>query len=44
MEIVETQGLRAMPQASMAYLALGQAQAAAGKLDDAMATLERGLR
>ena len=43
MEIVDAQGLRAMPQASLAYLALGQAQAAAGKLDDALATLDRGL-
>ncbi len=43
METVDGRGLRAMPQASFAYLALGQALATAGKLDDAMATLERGL-
>ena len=43
MEIVEDPGLRALPQASLAFAALGQAQAAAGKIDDALATLELGL-
>ena len=36
-------GLRASPQASLAFTALGQAQAAAGKVDDALETLEVGL-
>ena len=43
MDIVEARGLRAMPQASLAFAALGQAQAAAGKVDDALVTLEVGL-
>jgi LuxR family maltose regulon positive regulatory protein len=43
MQVVEANGLDNMPQASMAFTALGQAQAAAGKLDDAMATLQQGL-
>jgi len=42
-DIVETRGLRASPQASLAFAALGQAQAEAGKTDDALATLELGL-
>ncbi len=42
-ETVDAYGLRAMPQASMAFTALGQAQAAAGKITDAMSTLEQGL-
>ena len=32
-----------MPQASMAFTALGQAQAEEGSLDDALATVEEGL-
>ena len=43
MQILETQGLRALPQASLAFAALGQAQSIAGKIDDALATLELGL-
>ena len=43
MDIIEAEGLRAMPQASLAYTAFGQAQAAAGKTEEALATLDRGL-
>ena len=43
MDIIEGEGLRAMPQASLAYTAFGQAQAAAGKTEEALATLDRGL-
>ena len=43
MDLVETKGLHAMPQVTMAYTALGRAQAADGKTDVALATLERGL-
>ena len=43
MDIVNTRSLRASPQASLAFAALGQAQAAAGKVDDALETLELGL-
>ena len=43
MDIVDARGLRASPQASLAFAALGQAQAAAGKVDDALETLEVGL-
>lgn len=43
MEIVESRSLHALPQTSLAFTALGQSQAALGKLDDAMATLEHGL-
>jgi ATP/maltotriose-dependent transcriptional regulator MalT len=43
MAVVDARSLRASPQASLAFAALGQAQAAAGKLDDALATLEVGL-
>jgi LuxR family maltose regulon positive regulatory protein len=43
MEVVESRGLRGMPQASMAFTALGQAQVAAGELSDAVATIEQGL-
>jgi LuxR family maltose regulon positive regulatory protein len=32
-----------MPQASLAYTAFGQAQAAAGKTEEALSTLDRGL-
>ena len=42
MDVVDARGLRASPQASLAFTALGQAQAAAGKIDDALATLEVG--
>jgi LuxR family maltose regulon positive regulatory protein len=43
MEVVDSRGLRGMPQASMAFTALGQAQVAAGELSDAVATIEQGL-
>lgn len=43
MTILEARGLRVMPQASLAFAALGRAQADAGKVDDALATLELGL-
>ncbi len=43
MVIVDAKGLQSMPQTSMAFTALGRAQAAAGKIDDATATLEHGL-
>ena len=43
MAILEEHGLRAVPQASLAYTALGRAQAADGRVDDALVTLERGL-
>lgn len=43
MAVVEARGLRSASQASLAFAALGQAQAAVGKVDDAKATLELGL-
>lgn len=43
MEVLDSRGLGATPQASWAYVALAQAQADAGKSDDAMRTLELGL-
>jgi LuxR family transcriptional regulator, maltose regulon positive regulatory protein len=43
MEIVETRSLHALPSVSLAFTALGQSQAAAGKMVEAMATLEHGL-
>jgi LuxR family transcriptional regulator, maltose regulon positive regulatory protein len=43
MALLEEHGLRAVPQASLAYTALGRAHAAAGRLADAFSTLERGL-
>jgi LuxR family maltose regulon positive regulatory protein len=43
MEVLDNRGLGATPQASWAYVALAQAQADAGKSDDAMRTLELGL-
>ena len=43
MELLLDRGLGDMPQVSLVWTALGLAQAAAGKLDDAMMTLERGL-
>lgn len=43
MEVVDARGMRASPQSSPAFTALAQAQAAAGKADDAMMTLEVGL-
>ena len=43
MTIVEAHGLRVMPQASLAFAALGRAQADAGKVDEALVTLELGL-
>lgn len=41
--ILEAGGRRVMPQASLAFAALGQAQADAGKVDEALVTLELGL-
>lgn len=43
MAIVDEHQLRAVPQASLAYTALGAAQAGAGDLTPALATLARGL-
>ena len=43
MDVLDSRGLGASPQASWAYVALAQAQADAGKSDDAMRTLELGL-
>lgn len=43
MHVVEARGLRAVPQASLAYTALGNAQATAGDTEDALVTLSRGL-
>ena len=43
MDVLNVQALRAAPQASVAFVALAQAQAAAGKVDDALETLELGL-
>ena len=43
MEIVDGNGMHSMQQTSLAFTALGQAQAAAGRITDAMATLEHGL-
>ena len=43
MDLVQLRQLTAMPQASMAFTALGLAQATDGKLSDAIATLEEGL-
>jgi LuxR family maltose regulon positive regulatory protein len=44
MDIVERRGLHALPQASLAFTALGRAQATDGQLTDAMATVEHGLQ
>ena len=43
MEVVETRSMHALPQISLAFTAFGQSQAASGKLEEAMATLEHGL-
>ena len=43
MRSVEAGGLRRMPQASVAFSALGQAQAASGELAESASTVERGL-
>ena len=43
MQVVLRHGLRAAPQSSLAFAALGRAQSAAGEFDAAMATLEEGL-
>src|SRR6478609_50165 len=43
MDVLDGRGLGAAPQAAWAYVALAQAQADAGKADDAMRTLELGL-
>ncbi len=42
-DVLDGRGLGATPQASWAYVALAQAQADAGKSDDAMRSLELGL-
>ena len=43
MDVLNRQTLRASPQASWAFVALAQAQAGAGKTDEALDTLELGL-
>ena len=43
MDIVETRGLHAMPQASMAFTARAQAYAAAGDMTEARASVDHGL-
>src|SRR5215216_1219106 len=43
MEVVEAQSMRVMPQASMAFTALGESQAATGDFDAAIGTLKEGL-
>src|SRR4029077_7872428 len=43
MDLLLDRGLGDMPQVSLVWTALGLAQAAAGKLDDALMTLGRGL-
>lgn len=43
MDVLDSRGLGAAPEASWAYVALAQVQADAGKADDAMRTLELGL-
>ncbi|HEX7210596.1 MAG TPA: LuxR C-terminal-related transcriptional regulator, partial [Propionibacteriaceae bacterium] len=43
MEVVETRSLHALPQISLAFTALGQCQAASGKPEEAMATLDYGI-
>ena len=43
MDVVETRSMHALPQIALAFTAFGQSQAASGKLEDAMATLEHGL-
>ena len=43
MEVVETRSMQALPPISLAFTAFGQSQAASGKLEEAMATLEHGL-
>jgi LuxR family maltose regulon positive regulatory protein len=43
MEVVENRSLHALPPVSIAFSALGQSQAAAGDLRNAMTTLEFGL-
>ena len=43
MQIVDDKRLRSMPHASLAFTALGQAQAAEGSLETALETLEEGL-
>ncbi len=43
MDLVDSSGLRGMPQASIAFSALGRAQAATGDLRAAVDTIEQGL-
>jgi LuxR family maltose regulon positive regulatory protein len=43
MEVVEARSMHALPSASLAFTALGQSHAAAGDIEQAMATLDHGL-
>lgn len=43
MEVVETRSMHALPQISLAFTAFGLSQAASGKLEEAMSTLDHGL-
>jgi LuxR family maltose regulon positive regulatory protein len=43
MDLLEAAGLRTMPQATMGFTAMAQAHAAAGRLDEAAASVEEGL-
>jgi LuxR family maltose regulon positive regulatory protein len=43
MDLVESQGLHAMPQASLAFTAFAQAKATADKLSEAMEAVDHGL-
>jgi ATP/maltotriose-dependent transcriptional regulator MalT len=43
MAVVDARSLHALPAAALAYIAFGQSQAASGRLDEAMETLEHGL-
>jgi LuxR family maltose regulon positive regulatory protein len=43
MDVVDAEGLRGVPQASLAFTALGQAQADEGNIDEAWSTIEEGL-
>jgi LuxR family maltose regulon positive regulatory protein len=43
MAVVETRSMHALPQIALAFTAFGQSQAASGRLEDAMTTLDHGL-
>jgi LuxR family maltose regulon positive regulatory protein len=43
MDAVDAEGLRGVPQASLAFTALGRAQADEGSIDEAWSTIEEGL-